>query len=81
MFAPIFMQFNSQAMLETCFGLGLILGPTVGGALYEWVGYSLPFISLGSFLLLGGLLTFCCLPPSGKSFRQEMSREHPMTLL
>lgn len=53
-------------MLETCFGLGLILGPTVGGALYEWVGYSLPFISLGSFLLLGGVLTFCCLPSSGE---------------
>lgn len=55
-----------QALLETCFGLGLILGPTVGGALYEWGGYPLPFVVLGTFLLLGGVLTFCFLPTSGE---------------
>lgn len=49
------------ALLETCFGLGLILGPTVGGALYGWGGYWLPFVALGAFLLLGGGVTTACL--------------------
>lgn len=49
------------ALLETCFGLGLILGPTVGGALYSAGGYWLPFVALGAFLLMGGGVTACCL--------------------
>ena len=35
------------AILETFFGIGLIVGPTVGGALYEAGGFTLPFVSLG----------------------------------
>lgn len=36
------------ALLETFFGVGMICGPTVGGALYELGGFTLPFASLGS---------------------------------
>ncbi|KAI1305388.1 MFS-type transporter SLC18B1 [Halotydeus destructor] len=50
------------ALLETCFGLGLILGPTVGGALYQLGGYWLPFVSLGTFMLLGAIITSLSLP-------------------
>ena len=32
------------AVMETFFGLGLIVGPSVGGALYELNGYYLPFV-------------------------------------
>ena len=43
LFKPIYVNFKfkrsifffHQASLETFFGLGLIVGPTVGGALYE----------------------------------------------
>ena len=35
------------AILETFFGIGMIVGPTVGGALYEAGGFTLPFVSLG----------------------------------
>ena len=35
------------AILETFFGIGMIMGPTVGGALYELGGFTLPFVSLG----------------------------------
>lgn len=50
------------ASLETCFGLGLIVGPTVGGALYALGGYYLPFVVLGFLLFLTALLTLCILP-------------------
>lgn len=50
------------ASLETCFGLGLIVGPTLGGALFELGGYTLPFVTLGGMLLGAASLTFCILP-------------------
>ena len=51
------------AGVETFFGLGLILGPTIGGALYEVGGYLLPFVVVGSCLLFGGVLIYFLLPP------------------
>lgn len=38
------------AVLETFFGVGLILGPTVGGALYQVGGFTLPFVTLGGWV-------------------------------
>lgn len=37
----------SFSILETCFGVGLIIGPIVSGALYDLGGYSLPFLVIG----------------------------------
>ncbi|XP_057671964.1 MFS-type transporter SLC18B1-like [Diorhabda carinulata] len=45
------------ACLETFFGLGLIVGPTVGGALYQAGGYTLPFAVMGSSLCLASFFT------------------------
>ncbi|XP_064112403.1 MFS-type transporter SLC18B1-like [Macrobrachium nipponense] len=50
------------ASLETCYGLGMIAGPTVGGALFEVGGYTLPFVSLGGTLIAAATLTYCILP-------------------
>lgn len=50
------------ASLETFFGLGLIVGPTVGGALYEVGGYTTPFVVLGSSLFLSAVMTAFVLP-------------------
>lgn len=50
------------ASLETFFGIGLIVGPTVGGALYQVGGYTLPFVSLGGVLFFTAILTFVLLP-------------------
>ncbi|TRY62520.1 hypothetical protein TCAL_12376 [Tigriopus californicus] len=50
------------ACMETFFGVGLIVGPSVGGALYELGGYYLPFVSLGSCLVLAACLTLFLLP-------------------
>ena len=51
-----------QACLETFFGLGLIVGPTLGGFLFQVGGYMLPFSVLGGLLILSSFLTYFLLP-------------------
>lgn len=55
-------MYLSQASLETFFGLGLIVGPTLGGALYAAGGYYLPFVVLGTVLMVTAILTIIILP-------------------
>ncbi|CAL4108385.1 unnamed protein product, partial [Meganyctiphanes norvegica] len=50
------------AAMETFFGLGLIVGPTVGGALYELGGYTLPFVVMGALLFVAAILVCILLP-------------------
>ena len=50
------------AILEAFFGLGLIIGPTVGSALYQFGGYLAPFAILGTFLVIIAGSTICILP-------------------
>ncbi|KAI5642354.1 major facilitator superfamily domain-containing protein [Phthorimaea operculella] len=50
------------ASLETFFGLGLIVGPTLGGALYSVGGYTLPFAVLGSALFCAAIMSCLALP-------------------
>ena len=53
---------NLQATLELTFGIGFAIGPTVGSALYELDGFSLPFIALGGTLLFLNIVTCFILP-------------------
>ena len=46
-----------QACLETFFGLGLIVGPTLGGYFFQLGGYLLPFAVLGVLLIAAAFLT------------------------
>lgn len=48
--------------LETTYGVGKIVGPSVGGILYESGGFPLPFASTGSVLLAASVVTFLILP-------------------
>ncbi|GBP93145.1 MFS-type transporter SLC18B1 [Eumeta japonica] len=50
------------ASLETFFGLGLIVGPTLGGALYNLGGYSMPFGVLGAALFCAAVMSCFSLP-------------------
>ncbi|XP_043819780.1 MFS-type transporter SLC18B1 isoform X2 [Dromiciops gliroides] len=59
--------------LEIFSGLGLVLGPPLGGFLYQKFGYEVPFIFLGCLVLLMVPLNMCILPnfdptPSENSF-------------
>ncbi|XP_045471927.1 MFS-type transporter SLC18B1-like [Harmonia axyridis] len=66
------------ASLETCFGFGLIVGPTVGGALFQLGGYTLPFAVMGSALFASAVLTAFVLPKYeegvDRETRQSMTR-------
>lgn len=61
--------------MEIFYGLGYIAGPTIGGFLYTLGGYMLPFVVMGTVLLVDGLFVFFILPtykkekpkPKGKS--------------
>uniref|UniRef100_F7EI89 Solute carrier family 18 member B1 n=1 Tax=Monodelphis domestica TaxID=13616 RepID=F7EI89_MONDO len=48
--------------LEIFSGLGLVLGPPLGGFLYQTFGYEVPFIFLGCLVLLMVPLNICILP-------------------
>eukprot|EP00743_Colponemidia_sp_Colp-15_P007392 GILK01007985.1.p1 GENE.GILK01007985.1~~GILK01007985.1.p1 ORF type:complete len:458 (-),score=61.49 GILK01007985.1:153-1490(-) len=51
-----------MGVLETCSGLGMMVGPVVGGGLYQGGGFMLPFLVLGGFLLVSGPLTVLLIP-------------------
>lgn len=40
----------------------MMVGPTVGGALYQAGGYTLPFAVMGSALFMSAILTAIVLP-------------------
>ena len=69
------------ACLETCFGLGMIVGPTLGGALFELGGYTLPFVSLGCMLLAAATLTYCILPSYSNDSKVEPENNGSMLAL
>lgn len=62
---------SAFASMETFFGVGLIVGPTVGGALYELGGYTLPFAAMGGVLLGAATVTTCLLPSEGAEASTE----------
>ncbi|XP_066990122.1 MFS-type transporter SLC18B1-like [Macrobrachium rosenbergii] len=69
------------ASLETCFGCGMIVGPTLGGALFELGGYTLPFVTLGCMLFVAAILTYCVLPTYGDFRGQSESSGNMLQLM
>jgi len=53
------------ALLELFFGIGMIVGPMIGGALYQVGGFTLPFAIMGSLLVLASIFIFFVLPDIG----------------
>ena len=52
----------SFGMLELASGVGLMIGPTLGGFLYHVGGFKLPFIVVGSFVMLALIIVMATLP-------------------
>ncbi|XP_052763725.1 MFS-type transporter SLC18B1-like [Mya arenaria] len=52
-----------MGLLETSSGLGMMVGPPIGGALYELGGYGLPFFVMGSLVIVCGSVTAYAMPP------------------
>lgn len=59
------------ALLETFLGLGLITGPTLGGALYDAGGYGLPFFVMGSVALFDAVVICFVLPNPEKGENEK----------
>lgn len=55
------------ALIELFFGIGMIVGPMIGGALYQVGGFTLPFDIMGSLLVLASVFIFFVLPDVGGS--------------
>jgi len=54
---------STMSMLETMIGCGTTIGPFVGGLLYEYGGFCLPFAICGTLLILAGGLAWKVLDP------------------
>jgi predicted MFS family arabinose efflux permease len=68
------------ACLETFFGIGLIVGPSVGGALYQVGGFTLPFVALGGLLICAAIMTHFVLPSKydERSAENELGKKKGM---
>ncbi|KAG1677767.1 MFS-type transporter SLC18B1 [Nymphon striatum] len=70
-------------LLEMCVGIGYSLSSMIGGVLYEWGGYSVPFYFLFSFAVLATFLCWKFIPDSdahrGKYLRFESFNERVTT--
>ncbi|XP_023235562.1 MFS-type transporter SLC18B1-like isoform X2 [Centruroides sculpturatus] len=80
-YAIVAMNFSEKratvlSIVETIFGLGMIMGPTIGGALYQVGGYAIPFVTMGCILLVGSFTSFLIIPPCG-----ELPPENPGNLI
>ena len=62
-------------VVEMSFGVGMILGPTVGGALYQLGGFTLPFTVLGGVLVVQAVLSSFTLPAMKEREEEEENSE------
>ncbi|XP_023339119.1 MFS-type transporter SLC18B1 isoform X2 [Eurytemora carolleeae] len=51
---------KAMAVAEAFFGVGTMLGASVGGILYDLAGFSIPFYVCGGILLASTLISICC---------------------
>ena len=47
------------ALADSCYGIGLMLGPALGGALHELGGFMLPFLIEGGGALVQAMVVGC----------------------
>ena len=53
-----------QSLTRFAMNFAQLLGPSIGGAIYQAGGFYLPFVAMGSLQMLMGLLSIFCLPRS-----------------
>ena len=67
-------------LTETCVGVGMSLGPAVGGLLYGLGGYGLPFYVLGSFVLATGPLCWMFVDAIDSEYAYNPLKLHDLML-
>lgn len=56
------------ARMEMCYGMGTLIGPFIGGLLYNLGGFALPFFTMGLMVTILGIILL--IPPIGALFRR-----------
>ncbi|XP_035704863.1 MFS-type transporter SLC18B1 isoform X2 [Folsomia candida] len=69
------------ASLETFYGLGLIIGPTLGGILFELGGFLLPFVVTGLCLIVVALITPCLVPGGGSMDKADSNDQEGFSII
>lgn len=59
--APLEYRSTVLSVMETMFGLGMMVGPFIGGVLYEIDGFYFPFVLCGGALVLCTFIAACLL--------------------
>jgi len=57
--------------LELFTGLGLMTGPAIGGVLFKVGGFKIPFITIGSVLVLAAFIVYWILPNESEYSKEE----------
>ena len=66
-------------ILQTCYSLGCLIGPSIGGALYAAGGYITPFVVMGVLLLIFAPIIAIAIPSDVVSSDEaEKSHESPV---
>jgi len=71
-------QSSTMSMLETMIGFGTTIGPFIGGLLFEYGGFCLPFAICGTLLLLCGGLAYWVLDPNEETDAAVEEEEGPV---
>jgi len=69
--APTGLKSSVLSIMETAFGLGLMLGPVLGGVFYELKGFYFPFVVCGTCLLLCSFLSMIFMKKAKKAEEPE----------
>ncbi len=77
---------RTMGLAMSAMALGILIGPTFGGFLYEWGGYRLPFLIAASIALLDGLARLLLLTnppyqPGAHTTLWRFARDRRMLLL
>lgn len=62
-----------QALTEVCFGVGMIVGPSVGGVLFEAGGFAVPFFVTGAICFVCSIFSFFALKPAASKSSLHVS--------
>jgi len=68
------------SVIETSFGVGMMIGPSFGGFLYDVGGFNLPFYITGSLLVVSSCVTLAVQKSQTRSSSSETSNSPTITL-
>lgn len=62
-----------KSWATSAFMVGLVVGPSLGGVLYQWGGFSAPFLVVGCFFAVVTVVLFFLMPHKGRLLMETLS--------